>query len=46
MPSIPRNAFGAGVLRPRRFPAVRRGGKRQPVPKVTEWKIVRGDTVG
>lgn len=45
MPSMPKSPFGVGLLRPRRFPAVQRGGKRQPVPKVAEWKIVRGDTV-
>lgn len=44
MPSIPWKAFGA-AFPPRRFPRVRRGGKRQSIPKVEEWKIVRGDQV-
>ncbi|EDO47740.1 predicted protein, partial [Nematostella vectensis] len=45
MPSIPWKPFGAAVARPRRFPKIRRGSKRQPLPTVDEWKVVRGDTV-
>ena len=45
MPSIPWNPFGFGSTRPRRFPRMRRGGKRQKIAALKQWKIVRGDTV-
>lgn len=38
------NPFGFSIL-PRRFPRPRRGGKRQPIVPLKEWKIIRGDTV-
>ncbi|KAJ7369916.1 39S ribosomal protein L24, mitochondrial [Desmophyllum pertusum] len=44
MPSLPWNPFGFSTL-PRRFPRPRRGSKRQPIVRLKEWKIIRGDTV-